>query len=162
MRITRYRNGIDHDSAELVRGRTTEHSRFAMMHSSDGYWSIAPGPVFTQQQNPVSMIVKHTAPPENPTEMGVILESRGSAGGVKQSVAVYNFSSSTWTSLESNVVLPFGGSPDRYAILPVPNPVSHIGPGREIRLRVEYRNDSPVFVWPWNARIDREMIRYVK
>ena len=162
LRIRRYRNGIDHDSAQLVRGRTTENSHWAIMQSSDGYWSIAPGPVFTNQQNPISMIVKHTAPPENPTEMGVILESRGSVNGVKQSVGVYNFSNSTWTSLESNVVLPFGGGADRYAILPVPNPVNHIGPGREIRLRVEYRNDSPVFVWPWTARIDREMIRYVK
>ncbi len=162
LRVIRYRIGIDHDSAQLVRGRTTENSHWAIMHSSDGYWSIAPGPVFTNQQNPISMIVKHTAPPENPTEMGVTLESRGSVNGVKQSVQVYNFSTSTWTSLESNVVLPFGGAADRYAILPVPNPVNHIGPGREIRLRVEYRNDSPVFVWPWTARIDREMIRYVK
>lgn len=162
LRITRYRNGIDHDSAQLVRGRTTENSHRALMHSGDGYWSIAPGPVLANQQAPISMILKHTAPPENPTEMGVILESRGSVNGVKQSVQVYNFSTSTWTSLESNVVLPFGGAADRYAILPVPNPVNHIGRGREIRLRVEYRNDSPVLVWPWTARLDREMIRYVK
>lgn len=162
VRLTRYHNGVDHDSADLIRGRTTEHSRLAMMHSGDGYWSIAPGPVLSNQQAPVSIVVKHTAPTVNPAQMGVILESRANVSGVKQSVEVYNFSTSTWTGLESNVVLPAGGSPDRYVIVPIPSPANFIGPGREIRLRLEYRVDTPVLVWPWTARIDREMIRYVK
>jgi len=161
IRVFSFRNGIDHDTATLIRGRTTENSHFAMMHSGDGYWSIAPGAVFSNQQAPISMILSHTAPPENPQEMAVTLESRGTANGVKQSVEVYNFANSTWTSLESNVVLPFGGSPDRYAILSIANPTAHIGPGRKIRVRIEYRNDSPVFIWPWQARIDREFIRFV-
>nr|MBA3726600.1 hypothetical protein [Armatimonadota bacterium] len=31
--ISKLRNGIDHDSAQLVRGRTTENSHYAIMHS---------------------------------------------------------------------------------------------------------------------------------
>ncbi|MBA3727006.1 MAG: hypothetical protein H0W86_11295 [Armatimonadetes bacterium] len=147
-----YAGGIEHAAATLNRGTTTENSHYALHNSSDGYWRIRPGAVFSNQQ----------APAENPASMSVVIESRATSAAIRQNVSVYNFSTATWTLIESVSGLPTGGAPDRYATISVPNPVQHVGSQREIKVKVEYRADGPIFAYPWTVSIDRELVKYTR
>ncbi|MGI8922861.1 MAG: hypothetical protein ACR2HJ_02275 [Fimbriimonadales bacterium] len=157
-----YNGGIEHTAATLNRGVTTEHSHYALHNSSDGYWRIRPGAVFSNQQAPISFTLNHLAPAENPASMSVVVESRATSAAIRQNVSVYNFSTASWTLIESVSGLPTGGSPDRYATISVPNPVQHVGPQREIRVKVEYKADGPIFSYPWTVSIDRELVNYTR
>ncbi|MDQ2986897.1 MAG: hypothetical protein M3R13_09285 [Armatimonadota bacterium] len=160
-KVSFYAGGIEHTTATLDRGVIFEHSHHALYNSSDGYWRLRPGPTFSSQQAPISFRLNHVAPAEDPASMSVVLESRASASAIRQDVWVYNFSTATWTLIESTSGLPTAG-PDRYAVIPVPNPVQYVGPQREIRVRVEYKAEGPLFGYPWTASIDRELVRYTR
>ena len=160
--IYKWRHGLEPTSATIIRGVQYENSWMALFTSSDGYWGMRPGITFTTSQAPISIELSHTAPEEDPVSMEFIVESRATSGSVAQSVYLYNHFTGLWDLLESNQVLPFGASTDRYATLQIVSPLEYIGPNREVLARFEYRLTGPTFAYPWAVRLDREMIRYMR
>jgi hypothetical protein len=161
--VRRYRAGVDHYQATLTRGIPVQHSHYALMHSGDGYWRLGPGVTLSTAHAPVSIMLDYLAPPESPSQMAFIIESRGSASAIRQTVEAFDVQAGAWVVIEGATQLPSGGSADRYKVLGIDDPENFIDPTtRRVRVRIEYRAVGPVLSFPWQASIDRTMLRYIK
>jgi hypothetical protein len=152
---------IEHNAAAVAPGATIAGSDANLFASDDVRWEIRPGVVLVSTQDPVGVILSGTAPGTAPSALTVTVETSASTGAanIRQIVEARNFTSGTWTNLETFSPLPSGAAPDRSVTLNVPL-ANHIGPGNEVRIRLLAKANGPVLVYPWRYRIDRQYWTY--
>lgn len=116
-----------------------------------------PGIVFTTSQAPVAYEVVGTAPQQAATELRFWIESHASSPAVSQRVELFDY--------VANAYVPFPAtnlttSDMIREVLVTTNASRYIQAGtREVKARIEFRAMGPVFVYPWESRVDLTMWR---
>ncbi|MBA3725498.1 MAG: SBBP repeat-containing protein [Armatimonadetes bacterium] len=139
-------------SFSLFRGLLISGHRNSLIQSDNDRLVMRPGVVFSSQEPPIQLIVNATAPNATPSRLEFSVEAHCSVPNIAQRIALYNFdtqayetlNTSTLTTSDSTVVVVVSGNPGRF-----------VGPNLELRSRVAYKAQGPVFVYPWFARVDQ-------
>jgi hypothetical protein len=120
--------------------------------SDDNRLSIRPGVVLTSAQAPAVIEVGATAPVGTVAELRFSTESRGSMGGLRQVVMLYNYQTQQFDTLSDAVM----STSDAEVIVTASTAPSYVEAGtRAIKSRLEFRAAGPVLVYPWTAEIDK-------
>jgi hypothetical protein len=153
--------GVDTGAAPLefsptalnpIRGVLVGGNLAALLNSDDTRLVHRPGIVFSTTQAPVSFEVVGTAPQQTASELRFVIESQGSAPAVSQRVELFDY--------VSNAYVPFPATNLTTAdvtreVVVSTNASRYIQAGtREVKARLEFRATGPVFVYPWESRVD--------
>jgi hypothetical protein len=146
---------VEHSGQSVGPGSTVSGTDANLFTSDDLRWNLRPGAILVATQDPIVITLSGTAPAVSPANIWVTLESKATVSGIRQIVEAWNYSTSSWTNLETFVGLPFGANPDRAVTLAVPNPAQHVSGAYAMQVRLRYKNTTAVLVYPWNIGIDR-------
>ncbi|MBA3725710.1 MAG: PPC domain-containing protein [Armatimonadetes bacterium] len=147
-------------SYHMNRGRVLSGALPQVGNSDDTYMVMRPGPVFSNNQDPIEVVYETTGPSNTPTELTVVVESRSSTSVTRQIVEAFNYSTSTWTRLDTFNPIGSGGDPDTVRTLDVPDPAQYVGPGNVIKMRILYKTTGTIFVYPWTSSVDEASWRF--
>ncbi|MBA3726110.1 MAG: hypothetical protein H0W86_06570, partial [Armatimonadetes bacterium] len=139
-------------SFSLLRGSVISGNLNSLLASDDDRLVMRPGVVFSSQEPPIQLIVNATSSNATPSRIEFSVESQCSVSNIEERIALYNFdtqayetlNTSTATTSDSTVVVVITSNPERF-----------IGPNLELRSRVAYKAQGPVFIYPWFARVDQ-------
>jgi hypothetical protein len=127
---------------------------------SDNLYLVArPGVVLTSSQDPLAVTCEAYSVGNNPSMLRMLIESRSSAPNVRQIVECRNFSTSSWTLVDTTTIAT-GANPDTVITPNVPNPSQHFQNDLLMRVRVRYRAMGAILVYPWQVSIDEIAWRY--
>jgi hypothetical protein len=116
--------------------------------SDNLYNVVGPGITISSSQDPIEARFGGSLPVGNPSELKLLVESRGSSQSLRQIVEVFDWVAGSWIIVDSQQ-LPAGGNPDlalNIDILSIPNIIS---PSRKVSARVRVRAIGPVLSFPW-------------
>jgi len=141
------------ESYTTVRGLNVGGGLAEVLQSDNQYLTHRPGIVFTSSQAPIELTFNVTCPRSQLASIKVSLESGASSSALLQKISLWDNTASNWVEIDSRATT----LPDSVAEVAVTaNANRFVQSGSNlIRMRVTWRQDGPVFVYPWNARIDR-------
>ncbi|MEO7454271.1 MAG: hypothetical protein ABIV13_05865, partial [Fimbriimonadales bacterium] len=151
---------IEHENPVLSPGVSFTGSGADLFASDDVRWHFRPGVVFSSSLPPIALAMNFTLPTAAASSLRFTIESRATAGTVRQEIQVWNFVQQTWVSLEHLPSIAFGAAPDLLRTLDLGETTAIIGPLKEVKVRVRWRSSGPVFAYPWNVGVDRVYVRY--
>jgi len=125
--------------------------------SDNAYYTLRPGPTLSTSQSPIVLTAYYYLASATPSAVNVVVESRAQQGNLRQTVAVYDYSTSSYHLLYEQI-LPTA-SPDTVIQLPVDLAEDYIGPGKELRIRVSYKAVGAVLSFPWRVFLDELTLR---
>jgi hypothetical protein len=123
--------------------------------ADDQYLQLRPGIVFTSSQKPIAVEFAGTLPTQLPLALQFVIESRGTSASITQYIEAWNYNSSAWVQVGQ------GPTPtiDGRTTVQISNPAQFVDPNRNVKVRVSYKADGPVFTYPWTIRIDQVLWR---
>lgn len=139
-------------SFSLFRGSIISGNLNSLLSSDDNRLVIRPGAVFSSQEPPIQLIVDATSPNVTPSTLEFSVEAHCSVPNIEQRIALYNFDTQAYETLNTSTA---PTSDWRTTVVVTSNPERFIGPNLELRSRVAYKAQGPVFVYPWFARVDQ-------
>lgn len=131
-----------------------------LLASDDVRWHLRPGVVFSTSLPPIALTMTHTLPQATASWIRFTLESRGTAGTIRQEIQVWNFVQQAWVTIEHLSSIAFGSAPDLVRTVDLGDPAALIGPANEVIVRVRWRSSGPVFAYPWNVGLDRAYVSF--
>jgi hypothetical protein len=126
--------------------------------SDDVYYTLRPGVVLTTNQSPIVVTASYNLPAATARAINAVVEARAHQGNIRQTIEAYDFSTSTYSQLNQQVLRT---SSDTVMTLPVGPPVDYIGAGNEVRIRVAYKAVGALLIYPWLLSIDEATLRLV-
>nr|MBA3727000.1 hypothetical protein [Armatimonadota bacterium] len=111
-----------------------------------------PGVVFSSQEPPIQLIVNATSPDATPSRLEFSVEAHCSVPNISQRIALYNFDTQAYETLNTSTATT---SDSTKVVVVLLNPGRFVGPNLELRSRISYKAQGPVFVYPWFARVDQ-------
>jgi hypothetical protein len=154
--VHHYTEFVAPDGYVATRGQLVSGSLGSLVNSDDDRLIYRPGIVFSMAQAPISIIVTGDSPVLNPQQISAVVEASASSPSIQQSVAIYDFLA------EEFVVMDTRASTVIDAVVSVgtaTNPGRFVAVNGEMRIRLEYKATGPVFVYPWQSRVDQ--IRWI-
>jgi WD40 repeat protein len=140
-------------AATLVRGSTVSGSVNSLSETDSGYWKLKPGPVFSQSEAPVVLILSGQANSASASRLSFKITSAASDPSIRQDIELYNFNSNLWEQVDSRLITT---SDARMEVTITTAPSRFInGATREVRSRLSYRQVGPVATYPWQVRLDQ-------
>jgi len=139
-------------SFTLFRGSIISGNLDSLLLSDDDRLVMRPGVVFSSQEPPIQLIVNATSPNATPSRLEFSVEAHCSVPNMEQRVALYNFDTQAYETLNTSTAMT---SDWRTTVVVTSNPGRFIGPNLELRSRVSYKAQGPVFIYPWFARVDQ-------
>ena len=124
--------------------------------SDDQYLVVRPGIVFSTQQDPLVMNASFTAPQSTASQIQFRHEARANQANIRQTVYAFNFTTMQYVQLDQRN-LP---TSDTVVTVNLSPTAQFIGPGNEIRMRVNYRTVGPVFSYPWLVSMDESVVLF--
>jgi hypothetical protein len=144
--------------AILAPGAPISGTSLLLDASDDQRWVTRPGVVLTSTQDPIGIELTGTLPGNNPSVLGVSIEGQASAPGIRQRIQIRNYSGAGYDILDPGTNLT--ANSDTTIAMPF-NPVNHIGPGNEVKVKLSYRATAPILVYPWVVRLDHFFWSYL-
>ena len=125
----------------------------SIQNSEDDRLVLRPGIVFASGQPPIVVYAEGTAAVQNPLRISVSVESQASAPVIVQLVEFFDFMSQAYVPRNEDRLLL---SDDVYRYDQVRNVSRFVEPGTgKMRAKISYPASGPVFLFPWQVRIDR-------
>nr|MBA3727320.1 SBBP repeat-containing protein [Armatimonadota bacterium] len=143
---------VSPSSFSLFRGSVISGDLDSLLVSDDDRLVMRPGVVFSSQEPPIQLIVNATSPNATPSRLEFSVEAHCSVPDISQRIALYNFDTQVYETLNTSTAMT---SDWRTTVVVTSNPERFIGPNLELRSRVAYKAQGPVFVYPWFARVDQ-------
>ncbi len=145
-------NAVLPQTLDIFRGRLIFGGLQQLLQSDDQRLVVAPGPVFTNSQSPIHIIIEGTAPSGNLSELRFALEGQTTSTNVEQRIELYNFLTSAYETVD---LRPSTTSDSLAEVSITNNPQRFIQSGtRLMRTRMRYKANGPIFTYPWQARLD--------
>jgi Tol biopolymer transport system component len=144
-------NSIQPNNLSIVRGIVEQGNVSSLISSDDLRLIMRPGPVFVSSQPPIEIVVTGQSSVSDPLVLCFAVEAGTTSPAIVQRVELYDFEHQQFRllSTESSTI------PDSEVYI-TPLIARHfVGPGLEVRARISYRAEGPVFSYPWRARLDR-------
>ncbi|MBA3726190.1 MAG: SBBP repeat-containing protein, partial [Armatimonadetes bacterium] len=139
-------------SFTVFRGSVISGNLNSLLASDDHRLVMRPGVVFSSQEPPIQLIVNATSPNATPSRLEFSVEAHCSVSNIEQRIALYNFDTQAYETLSTSTA---STSDWRTTVVVTSNPERFIGPNLELRSRVAYKAQGPVFIYPWFARVDQ-------
>jgi choice-of-anchor B domain-containing protein len=126
----------------------------ADLHAADNsVLRIRNGITVNAQEAPIQAVIETTAPPSNHRIMKIENDALGSAGGLQQTVELFNFATNAYETVNVRVlgtsmsgsVITIGGDPARFVR----------SADSLVRAKISYRPTTPVLSSQWSVSIDR-------
>jgi hypothetical protein len=142
-------------SLNVATGVTVSGGLPEVLLADDQYLQLRPGIVFTSSQKPIVVEFAGTLPTQLPLALQFVIESRGTSASITQYIEAWNYNSSAWVQVGQ------GSTPtiDGRTTVQISNPAQFVDPNRNVKVRVSYKADGPVFTYPWTIRIDQVLWR---
>lgn len=128
----------------------------SLLTSDDNRLILRPGIIFSSGQRPISVILEGVAPGTSATELRAVIESHAGIPNINQRIEAFDFNANGYVIVDSRN-LP---TADLLLNIGLANPQRFIGPGNVLRMRLSYAAAGPVFVYPWQVRIDEATWRF--
>ncbi|MBA3725622.1 MAG: PQQ-dependent sugar dehydrogenase [Armatimonadetes bacterium] len=138
-------------SFSLFRGVLISGNLQSLSASDDNRLVTRPGPVFTNAEAPIQLILTSTSPFVAPSALSFKIESNCSVSNITQSVALYNFNTMSYETLNTGTAMT---SDSTITINVSSDAARFIGPDNELRARISYKAQGTTFIYPWHSRID--------
>jgi hypothetical protein len=139
-------------SFDLIRGLGTGGSRQDTVASDDLRQRFRPGIVFTTQQSPIEMVFTARSPFASPAELRFHLESQGTSPSLRQKIEMFDWDASKYVEVDERAMTVSDSTVD---IVRTDSNRFIDDAEQTVRVRVSYRANGPVFLYPWEPRIDR-------
>jgi hypothetical protein len=121
-----------------------------LLFSDDSRLQLRPGVVLSTSQAPIRLTINGFSPTASPSLMSIRLEGQTSAT-LSRTVEAYNFNTGQWVVINTANTT----SSDTVANLTVSNAAQFVQAGTQaVRMRVSYKQTSPVLSFPYTARLD--------
>jgi hypothetical protein len=125
----------------------------SVQNSENNRLVLQPGITFLTSQPPIVVYAEGTAVIQDPFRIGLSVESQSSAVNTIQSVEFFDFESQTYVPRNTDRLLM---TDDLYRSDQVRNVSRFVEEGTgKMRARVSFRARGPLFLYPWQVRIDR-------
>nr|MDQ2987388.1 SBBP repeat-containing protein [Armatimonadota bacterium] len=145
-------NAVLPHALNIFRGRLISGGLQQLLQSDDQRLVVAPGPVFTNSQSPIHIIIDGTAPSGSLSELRFALEGHTTSTNVEQRIELYNFLESAYETVD---LRPSTTSDSLAEVSITNNPKRFVQSGtRLMRTRMRYKANGPIFTYPWQARLD--------
>nr|MBA3726153.1 hypothetical protein [Armatimonadota bacterium] len=152
-------NAVPPSSFTVFRGLLLSGDLNSLLESDDNRLVMRPGVVFSTEEPPIQLIVNATSPNATPSRLEFSVEAHCSVSNIKQllsnieqRIALYNFDTQAYETLKTSTATT---SDSTAVVFVTSNPGRFIGPNLELRARVAYKAQGPVFTYPWFARVDQ-------
>lgn len=123
-----------------------------LLQPDDQYLEVRPGAVFSTAQRPIVVTLTGTVTAPTVTTMQAVIESRTTSANIRQWVEAWNFTTSAWVEVDARQT----STTDTRVTVQIPNATQFVEEGtKNVRFRVSYRAEGPVFSYPWTVRIDQ-------
>lgn len=139
---------------DLVRGTLMSGGLASVSLSDNVYMVLRAGITFSASQDPIVAEFWGTLPTNNPADLELMVESRGTSSSLRQIVEVYDYVVGTWTVINTSQT-PTGTNPDLVVIANILAQPNVIGAENEVRMRIRVKPTSPVLALPWSYSIDQ-------
>ncbi len=140
------------DALNIFRGRLLSGGLAQLLQSDDERLAVAPGPVFTNSQSPIHIIIDGTAPSGNLSVLRFTLEGHTTSTNVEQRIELYNFLTSGYETVD---LRPSTTSDSVAQVSITDNPQRFVeGRTRLMRTRMRYKANGAIFTYPWIASLD--------
>lgn len=147
------------EAFNTVRGVNVGGGLTEVLQSDNLYLSHRPGIVFSSVQAPVELTFNVTCPRTQLASIEVNLEAGATTPALEQKIFLRDFSSAQWVEIDSRATT----VPDSIASVTInSNTNRFVQSGtRLIQMRVTWKQTSPVFFYPWTARVDHVNFKIV-
>jgi WD40 repeat protein len=140
-------------SATLVRGVTVSGGLNALAECDQVYWQFRPGPTLTSAEPPVRLVMNSTAPAETASRMTFTIVLGASDDILEQNLDLFDYQANAWQLVDSRACFT---SDHTVVFEQTTNIERFIRPGtREVRARISWKAIAPVFIYPWQTRVDQ-------
>jgi outer membrane protein assembly factor BamB len=141
------------DSFFAVRGNYLGGSLGDLMFSDNSYLRFGPGITFGSAQAPVEIVFESTCPRSQLARLKIDIETGATTNNLTQKMYLRDYQAGQWVEIDSraSTVADAEISLDLTTNL---NRFVQAG-SNEVQLRVTWIQSGPVFVYPWNVRVDR-------
>jgi len=139
-------------SFTLFRGLLISGNLQSLIQSDNNRLVIRPGVVFSSHEPPIQLIVDATSPNATPSRLEFSVEAHCSVQNIEQRIALYNFDTQAYETLNTSTATT---SDSTVVAVVTSNPGRFVGINLQLRSRVAYKAQGPVFVYPWFARVDQ-------
>ncbi|MEO7453325.1 MAG: hypothetical protein ABIV13_01015 [Fimbriimonadales bacterium] len=128
---------------------------------SDNFYLVAgPGIVFNTSQPPLRIELVSTSTTTLPTAVAMHIENKGTAANVQQQLEFWNYSTSAWVLADTRNVT----TTESVMEVVAPGTASHYvhQTSRQMRTRLSYKAQGPVFLYPWRISWDQAIWRVTR
>lgn len=144
------------NSFSMFRGAVQSGGLTQLTSSDESYLALLPGPIATGSESPITLEVSGTCPTNNISSLSFTVEARANTPGLSQQIQLFNYSTSTWVSVDARAASV--GEDARVTVTASP---SFVQSGtRSVKARVLYRQTGPVVTYPYVARVDQILWSY--
>ncbi len=139
-------------SLAVERGLVLSGDVSSLRYSDDNWLTLRPWIVLSAFEPPVRVVLEGTSllGRDRAGSLRVLVESSVNTFGIRQFVEAFDFSRGEWVEIGAQLI-PLG---DTRLSFVLPDAPSYISEGGALRLRVSYRPDGPVLLYPWIVRLD--------
>jgi outer membrane protein assembly factor BamB len=135
-----------------VRGTHISGGLAELQQSDDAYLRYRPGITFSSSQAPVELIFDVTCPRSQLSRLNITFEAGASTANLNQQLYLRNYQLGQWEEIDAR---PSTTSDSVVQLNLDTNLNKYIEAGtRRVRLRATWKQTGPVFVYPWNIRVD--------
>lgn len=123
-----------------------------LLQADDQYLEMRPGVVFSTSQRPLVLTLNGTVSATSVNTMQVVIEARSTSPNIRQVIEAWNYSFSTWVEVDSRMTT----TTDSRTTVLVPEPQQFMeAVSKNVRMRISYKAEGPVFSYPWTVRVDQ-------
>ena len=140
---------------QVVRGTVVGGDLESLQSSDNQRLLLGPGITFSSQQDPIELYVIGDLGASQPASLDVVVESSANTANIRQKVEIFDYQTCTWKPLSQG---PLAAADSFQSGQPV-GPMSDFISMGQVWVRLTYRAIGPVFLYPWQARIDQ--VRFV-
>ena len=139
------------DAFSIFRGGLISGNLASLVNNDDSRLTVRPGPVFTNAQSPIHVIVESTVPIGPVSSLRMLLDGRAASTSIEQRIEFYFVAGAYQTvdlrqatTSDSLAVANAGANPGRFVQAVT----------GKVRSRIRYKATGPIFQYPWTIGID--------
>jgi hypothetical protein len=114
-----------------------------------------PGVTLTTALRPIQVVLEADAPNASPASLSVLYTSHASTGNINEQVEIWDFDAPTPGYVMLRNANAAVSADMSYTLTPPSIPSTYVSGANRLRVRISYRANGPVLIYPYTVRINR-------